>query len=51
MRDILKTEDLFLGESQRLDEMQKQNNIDQLTYSRLKTLLQMTYNYKIVKRK
>ncbi len=50
MRDNLKAEDLFLGESKRLDEMRKHNNIDQLTYSRLKAALQMTYNDKIVKR-
>jgi len=49
MRDNLKSEDLFISESKRLDEMRKHNNVDQLTYSRLKAALQMTYNNKIVK--
>ena len=50
MRDNLKAEDLFTGESKRLDEMLNHQKVDQLTYSRMKTALQMTYNEKIVKR-
>ena len=44
IKDNLKAEDLFKDESERLDNMLKQNLIDPLTHGRMKKLLQITFN-------
>lgn len=49
VRDNLKVEDLFKDESKRLDEMFKQNLMDEDTYARMKKVLQLTFNDKLVK--
>ncbi len=49
IKDNLKAEDIFKDESKRLDNMLKQNLIDQLTYDRMKKLLQITFNEKLMK--
>ena len=48
IRDNLKAEDLFNEESKRLNNMLKQNLIDSLTHDRMKKLLQLTFNKKLM---
>jgi len=49
IRDNLKVEDLFSDESKRLDDMLKHKNLDTDTYIRMKKVLDMNFNEKLVK--
>jgi len=49
IKDNLRVEDLFGEETQRLDNMLKEKNIDSETYSRMKKILSMTFNEKLQK--
>jgi hypothetical protein len=49
IRDNLKVEDLFDIETKRLDNMFEQKMIDEVTYTRMKKVLQNTFNDKLVK--
>lgn len=49
IRDNLKTEELFTDESKRLDDMLTHKKMDPDTYVRMKEVLQMTFNEKLVK--
>jgi hypothetical protein len=49
IRDNLKADELFSEESKRLDDMLKQKKMDSETYVRMKEVLQMTFNDKLVK--
>jgi len=49
IRDNLKVEDLFADETQRLDNMLEQKNIDPETYRRMKQILKMSFNERLEK--
>jgi len=49
IRDNLKVEDLFADETQRLDNLLEQKNIDSETYRRMKTILKMRFNERLEK--
>ena len=49
IRDNLKVEDLFADETQRLDNMLEQKNIDPETYRRMKQILKMSFNERLQK--
>lgn len=49
IRDNLKVEDLFADETQRLDNMLKQKNIDSETHRRMKIILEMSLNQRLEK--
>ncbi|MFA5365216.1 MAG: hypothetical protein WC325_08565 [Candidatus Bathyarchaeia archaeon] len=49
IRDNMKVEDLFNIETKRLDEMYKQKQLDLDTYQRMKRVLEVTFNQKLVK--
>jgi len=49
IRDNLKAEDIFADESKRLDEMLKHKRMDQDTYVRMKKVLEMSFNERLVK--
>jgi hypothetical protein len=49
IRDNLKVEDLFFDESKRLDNMLKHKKLDTDTYIRMKKVLDMNFNEKLVK--
>ena len=49
IRDNLKVEDLFADETQRLDNMLEQKNIDSETYRRMKQILKMSFNERLEK--
>ncbi len=49
IRDNLKVEDLYNIESKRLDDMSEQKMIDEVTYTRMKKVLQMTFEDKLIK--
>ena len=49
IKDNLKVEDVFVEETQRLDNMLKEKSIDSDTYSRMKKILSMTLNEKLEK--
>ncbi|MFH1328388.1 MAG: hypothetical protein ABIH76_06065 [Candidatus Bathyarchaeota archaeon] len=49
MKDNLRVEDLYNTELKRLDDMFQQNSIDAVTYDRMKKVLQLTFNEKLVK--
>ena len=49
IRDNLKVEDLFADETQRLDNMLEQKNIDAETYRRMKQILKMSFNERLQK--
>ena len=49
IKDNLKVEDLYSVESKRLDDMFKQNMMDNVTYDRMKKALDLTHNEKLVK--
>jgi hypothetical protein len=49
IRDNLKVEDLFADETQRLDNLLEQKNIDSETYRRMKTILKMSFNERLEK--
>jgi hypothetical protein len=48
MKENLKVEEIFVEESKRLDEMFQQGLMDELTYTRMKNVLQLTFNKKLV---
>ena len=45
----MKVEELFNAESEKLDNMLKENQLDQFEYIRVKKILQMSLNKKLVK--
>jgi hypothetical protein len=47
IKDNLKVEDVFGQETQRLENMLKEKNVDTETYSRMKKILSMTFNEKL----
>lgn len=49
IRDNLKVEDLFADETQRLNIMLEQKNIDSETYRRMKKILKMSFNQRLEK--
>ena len=49
IRDNLKVENLFADESERLDDMLKQEKMDPDTYIRMKKVLEMTFDERLVK--
>ena len=49
IRDNLKVEDLFADETQRLDNLLEQKNIDSETYRRMKKILNMSFNERLEK--
>ncbi len=49
IKDNLKVEELFNAESKKLDKMLKEKELNQLDYIRVKKILQMTLNKKLVK--
>jgi hypothetical protein len=49
MKDNLRVEHLFVNESKRLDEMFQQDLMDEITYTRMKKVLQLTFNQKLMK--
>ena len=49
IRDNLKVEDLFADETQRLDNLLEEKNIDQETYRRMKQILKMSFNERLEK--
>jgi len=49
IEENLKVEDIFNQELKRLNEMLEQNQIDNITFERMKKLLQITFNEKLVK--
>ena len=49
IRDNLKVEDLFADETERLDNMLKQKNIDSDTYVRMKKILEMSFTERLEK--
>ena len=49
IKDNLKVEDLYSVESKRLDDMFKQNMLDDVTYDRMKKALDLIHNEKLVK--
>ena len=49
IRDNLKVEDLFADETERLDDMFKQKQIDSDTYVRMKKILEMSFSERLVK--
>ena len=49
IRDNLKTEDIFGDESKRLDDMMKHKELDPDTYIRMKKILEMNFNERLVK--
>jgi len=49
IRDNLKVEDLFADESKRLDDMLKHKKMDPDTYIRMKKVLGMSFNERLVK--
>ena len=49
MKDNLRAEHLFVDESKRLDDMFQQNLMDEITYTRMKNVLQLTFNQKLMK--
>lgn len=49
MKDNLKAEDLLADESKRLDDMFQKNMIDAITYDRMKKVLQLGFNEKLMK--
>ena len=49
MKDSLKAEHIFVDESNRLDTMYQQNQMDKITYTRMKKVLQLTFNQKLMK--
>jgi hypothetical protein len=49
IRENLKVEDIFVDEVKRLDDMLKHKNIDSDTYVRLKKILEMNFNDRLVK--
>ena len=49
MKDNLRVEHLFVDESKRLYDMFQQDLVDEITYARMKNVLQLTFNQKLVK--
>jgi hypothetical protein len=49
MKDSLRAEHLFVSEQNRLDTMYQQNQMDETTYTRMKKVLQLTFNQKLMK--
>jgi hypothetical protein len=49
IKDNLKVEELFNAESEKLDKMLKEKDLNQFDYLRVKKILQMTLNKKLVK--
>ncbi len=49
IRDNLKVEDHFADESERLNDMLKQKKMDPATYVRMKKVLEMTFDERLVK--
>jgi tRNA A37 N6-isopentenylltransferase MiaA len=49
MKDNLREEHLFVDESKRLDDMFQQGLMDEITYIRMKQVLQLTFNQKLMK--
>jgi len=49
IRDNLKVEDLFADETERLDDMLKQKQMDSDTYVRMKKILEMSFNQRLEK--
>jgi len=49
IKDSMKAEELFNGEAERLDTMLQKKQLDQFDYIRVKKILQMTLNKKLVK--
>ena len=49
IKDSMKVEELFNTESEKLDKMLKEKQLDQFDYIRVKKILQMALNNKLVK--